>query len=702
MIRETLKNLPEGLGVTYKRILTKISRISSRAQLAQKVFKWATIAKRPLHIEELKEAVAIEPDDKAWDEDKFPHADLMFESCRGLVIKDPEDETVYFAHHTIRQYLTGGLTTKVDPLFEVSVTEADHLAGQVCVAYLSFSDFETQIASNIPLATLENKGVLASGGPLWIPSMLGIRKSMFDIPYRLLRGDPAVRPLDSNHWKHLIPKPKSRYSPSTDLKDKYRLLCYAIEYWEPHARSYKLSGEPIIARRLENLAMDKTLAFDFRPWGSNQHFGPYGCVGCPSPNPESLVAKDLPYMSMIHYAAEVGNLALFTSRFSTKNHLPDYIHHERYNQETLLIACRHNKAKIVEYLWAHTHYLYDISDGRAVNVAAAAGQVDVLQYLIGLGQYPVKQNGDIPLLLAARNGHDAAVEALFDAGADLNDYDEQTRRNIIESAAMNGHDHILWILNRRGAQPLLAETTETTALHLAATHGHAAATRALLELGAPVGMVNSSELTALHLAAEAGHNTVVEVLLEYGADPTSSPSRIEYIDDNRDGTPYHLAAKGGHVNVLESFNKIYKIAETPRNSAGRTLLHSAAARNQGEAMRWLVKNGADVNAADVNGRTPLLFAAGLGNETAVRVLLELGGCIDYEAMVDNIFVYVAANIRNIPILRMLLQQIREDQQAPYAIKRRVLDRYLAQARSRGSLTAAEMLEQELALYETAV
>ena len=249
---------------------------------------------------------------------------------------------------------------------------------------------------------------------------------------------------------------------------------------------------------------------------------------------------------------------------------------------------------------------------------------------------------------------------------------------------------------------MLAETTETTALHLAATHGHAAATRALLELGAPVGMVNSSELTALHLAAEAGHNTVVEVLLEYGADPTSSPSRIEYIDDNRDGTPYHLAAKGGHVNVLESFNKIYKIAETPRNSAGRTLLHSAAARNQGEAMRWLVKNGADVNAADVNGRTPLLFAAGLGNETAVRVLLELGGCIDYEAMVDNIFVYVAANIRNIPILRMLLQQIREDQQAPYAIKRRVLDRYLAQARSRGSLTAAEMLEQELALYETAV
>lgn len=165
MIRETLDNLPEGLGGTYRRILVTISRSPLRAGLARKMFQWATVAQRPLHIEEFKEAVAFNPQDKHWEEDKIPNEDFMFESCRGLIIKD-EDGTVHFAHHTVRQYLIGGLATQIDPSFEVSTGDADFLAGLTCVAYLSFSDFETQLTSATPTAILEQKGVLESGGPL--------------------------------------------------------------------------------------------------------------------------------------------------------------------------------------------------------------------------------------------------------------------------------------------------------------------------------------------------------------------------------------------------------------------------------------------------------------------------------------------------------------------------------------------------------
>ena len=251
----------------------------------------------------------------------------MFESCRGLIIKDETDETAHFAHHTVRQYLTGGLTTKVDPQYEVLAENAEVLAGETCVAYLSFSDFETQITSTTSTFRLEHKGVLESGGPLWITSILGIREPMFDVPYRLLRGDPALRPSQSGYWKHLVPNPKPKISPSTHLMDKYRLLSYAIENWEPHTRLYHFlafSPHP----RLGRLAMHKTLAFEFRPWGPNQHFGPYGCVGCPRPSAGSLVAKDLPYMSMIHYAAEVGNSALLYFGLTPES---GYIYHERYN-----------------------------------------------------------------------------------------------------------------------------------------------------------------------------------------------------------------------------------------------------------------------------------------------------------------------------------------------------------------------------------
>ena len=688
MIRDTLRNLPEGLGDTYRRILTKISTSPSKAKLAQKVFTWATIARRPLHIEELREAVAIDPDDKSWDEDKFPHGDLMFESCKGLIIKNEDDETIHFAHHTVQQYLTSGLTTKVDPFFEISTLKANFLAGQILVAYLSFSDFETQITLNKPMATLESKGVLASGGPLWIPSTLGIRKTMFDIPYRLLRGDAAVRGLNPNYWKHLIPRAKTRHSPSTDLKQKYRLLCYAVEYWEPHTRSYEPS-DSTINRRLEVLAMQKSLAFDFRPWGSNQHFGPYGCVGCPSPDAERLVAKDLLYVPMIHYAAKVGNLALLTSKFN----IGDYLYHERYHQETLLIACRHNNVKIVHYLTEQA--TCDIDKWSVLNVTAAAGQVDVLQYLIRRYEYSLKENGDVPLLSAAKNGHDAAVMALLDAGADLSNYDEQIRRNIIESTAMNGHDQVIQVLGRKGAHNLFVKT-ETMALHFAAANGHVAATRALLGFGVRTSVVNSDELTPLHLAAEAGHSAVAEVLLGYGADPTFTPSRIEYIDDHLDGTPYHLATRRGHINILETFSKNYPIADIPPSSGGKTLLHLAASANQDKTIRWLVEQGAGINAVDKRDRTSLFYATEQGNDAAVHMLLELGArIINTRKGPADAMIIEAACDGKLPILRMLLENIRNE--LVFREDGDLIRRALHHADRLGSLEAANLLQKQLSL-----
>lgn len=690
MIRETLNNLPEGLGETYRRILVTISRIPLRARLAQKIFDWATVAKRPLHVEAFKEAVAFGPDGKSWEEDKIPHEDFMFESCRGLIVKDGDDGTVRFAHHTVRQYLTGGLSTKVDPIFEVSIEDAEALAAQTCVAYLSFSDFESQLTSTTPAVTLEQKGILESGGPMWIPSILGIRKPMFNIPYRLLRGNPAVRPSDSDYWKYLTPQPKPRYSPSIDLKDKYRLICYAIKHWEPHTRSI-LTTDSVFIRRLENFAKHKVLAFDFRPWGLNQHFGPYGCVGCPSPNAGTPVAKDLPHISMIHYAAKVGNLLLLASHSLTPAKLEDYIHHERYHQETLLIACRHDRIGIVEHLIHHAKH--DISDGRAVNAAAAAGSPGVLQYLLSLDQYPVQQQGDVPLLLAAKNGHKAVVGVLAEAGANLNMYDERAAANIIEAAAVGGHDSVILALNAtgfRGARSILAHI-DTTALHLAAGNGHFAATRALIMSGVATNRLNTNGETALHVAAKSGHSTVVELLLEYGTDPLLTNTTV------KERTAFDLAAKNGHLNVLESFNKWYPTEEFPSMP---NPLRLAIAGQHNNTIRWLVEKGADVNATMALNENLLCYATRLGCETAVRVLLELGAhsvnefCVDFEYKAVDYF----AKDKNLPILQMLLENIEKDRRNTLEAKRGwILEAFLF-AREEGSVRVIEVIEQAFDSY----
>ena len=679
MIRETLDNLPEGLGGTYKRILVTISRSPLRARLARKIFQWVTVALRPLHVEELKEAVAFSPQDTCWEEDKIPNEDLMFESCRGLIIKDEDDGTVHFAHHTVRQYLIGGLATKVDLYFEVLTQDADIFAGLTCVAYLSFSDFETQLTSSTPKINLEQKGILQSGGPLWIPSMLGIRRPMFDLPYKMLRVDSGSQTSDFDYWKHLRPQPKPKHSPSTDLKDKYRLLCYTIENWEPHSRS--VDRDYPYCRLIKNFAKHKILAFDFRPWGLNQHFGPYGCVGCPSSRDQSPIAKDLPYMSMVHYAARVGNMMLLTSPDSSEMKLKDYLHHERYHQETLLIACRHNRIRIVEYLVQLAEY--DVSDGRAVNAAAAAGHADVLQCLLGLAQYPVKQQGHIPLLLAAKSGHETVIMLLAEAGVNFFAYEERNRETIAASGVL-GDDEAL---NSERPPQIFAQTA-TAALYLAVKNGHLAASRILLGHG---GLIQS---ISLHLAAESGHSAIVEFLLENGA---------SFLKTN-DETPVHLAAKGGHINVLAIFKKWGLIKKTAVNELGQTPIHSAAIGGHDKAIRWLVENGVDVNARDHRVQTPLCYASDSGNENAVRVLLELGATVfdtfraGNETSWNSLSLFFAARDGKLAILRILLESIRDDRQFPNSIKLGVIFQALHDARLRGIMEAEELLEQALHQY----
>ena len=66
-IGEILRTLPEDLGQTYERILSRIVESKQRKQMVQRVFDWIHHAKRPLKISEMQEAVAFDVSDENWD-----------------------------------------------------------------------------------------------------------------------------------------------------------------------------------------------------------------------------------------------------------------------------------------------------------------------------------------------------------------------------------------------------------------------------------------------------------------------------------------------------------------------------------------------------------------------------------------------------------------------------------------------------------
>jgi ankyrin repeat protein len=111
--------------------------------------------------------------------------------------------------------------------------------------------------------------------------------------------------------------------------------------------------------------------------------------------------------------------------------------------------------------------------------------------------------------------------------------------------------------------------------------------------------------TALYRAAEQGRLQEVRELVEAEAD---LDSRNTYPDDT-------------------AF--IVKLLPGTRHLIGRSPLHAASANQHIDVVKYLVVNGADVNAHDHRARTPLsLVAESHGNMEIVKLLVEGGADID--------------------------------------------------------------------------
>jgi hypothetical protein len=109
------------------------------------MFTWIILARRPLKRDELQEAIAFTVEDQEWDASKIP-SDIMrlIRACGNLVLIDEETNNIQLAHYTVQQYLLDRQSLKTSA-FHVDAGESNWRLAEICAAYLSFSDFETQI-----------------------------------------------------------------------------------------------------------------------------------------------------------------------------------------------------------------------------------------------------------------------------------------------------------------------------------------------------------------------------------------------------------------------------------------------------------------------------------------------------------------------------------------------------------------------------
>ena len=183
---------------------------------------------------------------------------------------------------------------------------------------------------------------------------------------------------------------------------------------------------------------------------------------------------------------------------------------------------------------------------------------------------------------------------------------------------------------------------------VAARKGNINAVKQHLAAGALVNAKNESGWTPLHQAAWGGHTEVAELLIANGAD-------VNTMTDGYRWTPLHEAARSGRkviakllINKGADVNAMNKYVKTPldiairyknpktadllRTHGGKSgavdSIHVAAELGNIEAVKQHLAAGADVNAKDKYGFTPLYQTARFGHKEVAELLIGKGADVN--------------------------------------------------------------------------
>ena len=273
----------------------------------------------------------------------------------------------------------------------------------------------------------------------------------------------------------------------------------------------------------------------------------------------------------------------------------DATHVSASGETMLMAATRAGNAEVVAQILAH---------GAEVNTAGAAF-------------------GETALMLAAAENRPAAVQALLAAGAKV----DARSKELTYAKDRFGLEGVLTILPRgswtalmyaarqgakdsadalcaAGAYVNLADPDGTTALEVAILNGHYDTAALLVERGADTNKADSAGMAPLYATVDM--NTLGEV---YGRPSRVPTDKLSALDLMKVLLEHHADPNAGLKTA--ALQRAHTPGE-PTLAEGATPLMRAAKNADVPAIELLIAHGADVQQAQKNGTTALMFASGVG------------------------------------------------------------------------------------------
>ena len=346
-----------------------------------------------------------------------------------------------------------------------------------------------------------------------------------------------------------------------------------------------------------------------------------------------VTVTDLDGSTPLMNAAENGTMAIVELISTAVEYDPKYMNAISQSGYTaLIIASAHGHTDIVRYLLEHNADPNVVAETKvtALMYAAASNRVDVMKALVEVGKVDLEvkhNNGGTAVLEAATGSAVDALQYLISVGANIEFVDDDGVTPLMAIASLGSYDGQQLILDALRKKFSEAELTNYINLHsysggstimFATAGGHYNITKQLYELGAnahAIARATPEYLTKLNANIEAGK---------------ISPDEEAHIDGV---TALHVAAQGGHLDVVQYLIDVAKVDVNIADDAGRTPLTLAIKGNYNEVAMLLVKAGANPNQPYVDddgvSHNLLFDAIMIENEEFATLLIEHGADLYY-------------------------------------------------------------------------
>lgn len=655
LLERALVHLSENLSEAYGEAM---KHVVGQNPSATRYIYWALYAFRPLSVSELRGA--IEELGETEEPNAIPFEQSLHISTGGLLTVDAVSGSVRFVHRTAKEYLGGSAARVFFPGAQKEIAE-------ICLTAISSDDVVDECYNHDSSPSrISKKGFLNYAAEHWglharevdeveqtvqvlIKTFLNKvlwRKPPLDYTKAKAEGMPSGLGLGKypNDWTALhflaffgVPgKAKRLLEQGADINNQEN----ALGVTPLHCAVYQENDE-MVEFLLEKGANGNAATVNgLTSLHIASQRGHRRCMKLLFAERVDLQIVDHEGASSLH--AAVGTATdESTVPLLVKQKVDLNFQNPKTGYTALHLAVECRRPRIILFLLERGATI-DIANDEGLTPLQLAANMDNCEAISLLLQHCARIEarslaGPTALQYAAWKGHWIAFDLLLIGGADINVWNKQGETLLHEQARYSLNTSIVTKLLDQGANIEARTSQGYTPLQCAAISGNKTMFHLLLDRGAKVEIETAKGETILHLTppANQGCLEILKTAFDEGLSVKATSSQ--------GWTPLHqtvfmgtgaldLASDktGEYIQLLLSQGA--SINEKTASGTMDTPLHLAvtAPIPRPSLVQFLIKQSADFNAINADGKTPLHIAAEKGREPSFRILLDAGADLSLE------------------------------------------------------------------------